>query len=488
MAIDNKSNQNPINGNVSKEDVQKKKEILKKSVKEDIMRYVYILKEGKERVMTYANSYKEEMLNKAAVDYEFEKSIIEKEYKEKIEAVSKSDLSNDITKILNDLNSLIELPKEQQEKIKESLTIGQDNILKKKIEDIEKEKKEKLNEIENRYNAAKEEAEQRYQKLIDYVNIINQRIKQREKEIENSFANIDCADELILESMWANRKGIDRNSNFQSSYNKRDLGNLKTIALTVIIGGSLALTMSKLSLYQRIQENKVQDAKSNVVTKTKQQNEDETNRFYIFKNKDEQPFKEIYEFKIPLSTESFNQIPFSPLLPSKINTTPVIPTKQEIKPAASKQQKKTPSNVKKQKKENINDKLAILNKRIVSLRNAAEFVSSDGNIFFTSTGTRYKKVIKLVEKKIKDGKINEKDISRISSIFAYIEKCILLYRDSKDQRVYVPLMSEIRGMSFDLLEAMKKEKIDSKEMKEFNVQVQKIYEKYVNLYKTHEKK
>jgi uncharacterized protein YggE len=49
-------------------------------------------------------------------------------------------------------------------------------------------------------------------------------------------------------------------------------------------------------------------------------------------------------------------------------------------------------------------------------------------------------------------------------------------------------MSEIRGMSFDLLEAMKKEKIDSKEMKEFNVQVQKIYEKYVNLYKTHEKK
>jgi len=231
-----------------KSDVEKERESLVKYIsKRDNLR-ISRLKNGLEKVKSYAEQVKEEKINSAAVDYEYGKSRIEKDLSVNEQAIKEA------SQTIAEAISKIGAGQQESKIIKEAMEkTNYINELASKQKEAEKQKK--LKELEERYNEAVAKAENEYDSFISkYTTIFKHRINQIDKDSQTKLNIIKSADERIVNDMFdklTGRKTVDSNSK-----SKRTINRYKDWVLLTVLAGSFSLAVYFDSIKVKGQQKK----------------------------------------------------------------------------------------------------------------------------------------------------------------------------------------------------------------------------------------
>jgi len=204
-----------------KSDVEKKIEKMRESLvnyvsERDNLR-ISRLKNGLEKVKSYAEQVKEEKINSAAVDYEYGKSRIEKGLSVNEQAIKEA--SQTIAEAISKIGA-----GEQESKIIKEAMEKTNYINELASKQKEAEKQKKLKELEERYNEAVAKAENEYDSFISkYTTIFKEKINQIDKDSQTKLNIIKSADERIVNDMFdklTGRKQVDSNSKLKTIVSK----------------------------------------------------------------------------------------------------------------------------------------------------------------------------------------------------------------------------------------------------------------------------
>jgi hypothetical protein len=442
-------------------DVEKKRESLINYVSKRYNLRISRLKNGLEKVKSYAEQVKEEKINSVAVDYEYEKSKIEKDLSVNEQAIKEA------SQKIADAISKIGADEKEGKIIKEAIEkTNYINELASKQKEAEKQKK--LKELEERYNEAVAKAEKEYNSFISkYTTIFKERINQIEKDSQTKLNIIRSADERIVNDMFdklTGRKTFDSNNKFKalvSKYKKYK----DWVLLTVLAGSfSLAIYNDRFdSIKIKSQQKKETTIKISVLPSSTE------NQLVVPSTSSivHSPINQV--IKSTSAVENKNQIKKNQVIKStaKINkNNEKVETKVKTK---EKKQDKPKQEAKKHSAVVKSDLDAKLEKMIVILKDKKSKLMYDGiPLLQSSTKNKLNKLLKEVDAKLKSNELLNEQKEELLRFFRSVDKYI---KNEDKFQMYTDLrnaIEEIRDGKYSTNSIIRANKIMGKALEKIN--------------------
>ncbi|MEM3369553.1 MAG: hypothetical protein QXE90_01720 [Candidatus Micrarchaeia archaeon] len=515
MAMDNISNGSSEKNIDQQKEIQSVADEKRKTLQQDVINQfkpkIDLLRNGMEKVKKYAEKEKEKKINDAVVEYENTIKLIEDKYSKE----ENEPKEGEIKKILGSVETL-SLSEEEKKKIIEALDISFEEVIaKKKAEKLKEQKEIELDFANKRLEEAKKNANEQYNSFVNrYDSIFEDRIKERESQVEKLVNEINSAELMMLETMSVNSNNCKQNetqkegndviekenivktendvndpvkatelesNNTKSASIRNDLAKLVgLIAIPVIgIGGALFLHNLNKGIQNKsvaIENNKVQSSSK------------------VINNKN----STIYVDILPIEIESGDNVPVStPTIKSNngqisvskststetipVSTTPVKgtiqpETKKSDKPATESTQAKSinPKSTKSKEiktnniinnkeiikksntvKENLGSVALEFKRSIIQLKEKAEELKYDGiPIAKGSSKSHILKFIKTIEEMDKNGKLSIEQKRKLSVLLREMAKSLDMYVN-KERVIISTIPDDIIEIKRDVVKYIK---------------------------------